>query len=718
MTHPAIFIPVAINLISQIEVQKELCRKVKLISQAILNMMLKADLEMFQDFWIRRFQNQLISKRKKVISIVTNRPTLMKAVIIRLNTLLSIDLFASVLDDFKEEVQGVNPLSSFRRGIIWELLSNHPKSLSSVLQIASSHLNLFRFIMKVSTTGVVFDILTHLCNPIFKSIVIAFSIILWRLGQLEGLSMRGHRVGSCKAGRSSGRLLASMSNLRVLSIDHIVPFMNCIDDGLIGLLFSNHSRSGGGRINRDCKLSGSRGWMRRIESRACKVLFHKISTLGVGQGWAVGFSPLQQQGPCQLTERSSWRLIRHACEGGLGWTGDSKFKKVCKVVGVSNLRQENVGCGIWTGRILWPSYSPQEGIEAPEMRLQSHNDDKRWGGECVNSVKTFHFLAEAPNRMEKLMFQHPIVIPVQSSFLRRRWIIYEQAMTPEGITACQQCWFCLLECCYHMWFQNNELCVFYEVKNLLYARSELPVVRRTLNYVHKACETTKHHPKTAYSEAHYTWPTFQKHRPKTAHSEAHYAWPTFQKHHQKPPIRKPTTRGQPSKNITKNRLFGSPLRVATTFQKHHQKPPIRKPTTCGQNLPKTSPKTAHSEAHYVWPKRFQNVTQNRQFGSPLRVAKTLPKRRPKPPIRKPTTCGQNASKTSPKTANSEAHYVWPKRFQNVAQNRQFGSPLHVAKTLSKRRPKPPIQKPTMCGQNTSKTSPKTANLEAHKRSIW
>ena len=269
--------------------------------------------------------------------------------------------------------------------------------------------------------------------------------------------------------------------------------------------------------------------------------------------------------------------------------------------------------------------------------------------------------------------------------------------------------------------------------------------------LHVAKTLPKHRPKPAYSEAHYVWPVFQKHRPKPAYSEAHYAWPVFQKHRPKPTVRKPTTCGQNAsktspktclfgsslrvaslpKTSPKTCLFGSPLRVASLpktspktdhseahyvwpkrFQKHRPKLTVQKPTMCGQNTSKTSPKTDHSEAHYVWP-HFQ-------------------KYRPKLTIWKPTTCGQNASKTSPKTCLfgsplhvaslpktlpktdcSEAHYVWPKCFQNVTQNRQFRSPLHVAKTLPKRRPKPPIWKPTMCGQNPFKTSPKTANSEAH-----
>ena len=165
----------------------------------------------------------------------------------------------------------------------------------------------------------------------------------------------------------------------------------------------------------------------------------------------------------------------------------------------------------------------------------------------------------------------------------------------------------------------------------------------------------KHRPKPAYSEAHYVWPVFQKHRPKPAYSEAHYAWPVFQKHHPKP-------------------AYSEAHYAWPVFQKHHPKP-------------------AYSEAHYAWP--------------------VFQKHRPKPTVRKPTMCGQNASKTSPKTANLEAHYVWPKRFQNVAQNRQFGSPLCVAKTLSKRHPKRPIRKLTTCGQAFKKPPPQNANLKAH-----
>ena len=162
------------------------------------------------------------------------------------------------------------------------------------------------------------------------------------------------------------------------------------------------------------------------------------------------------------------------------------------------------------------------------------------------------------------------------------------------------------------------------------------------------------------------------------------------------------------KTSPKTCLFGSPLRVASLpktspktdhleahymwpkrFQKHCPKLTVWKPTTCGQNASKTSPKTDHLEAHYVWP-HFQ-------------------KYRPKLTIWKPTTCGQNASKTSPKTClfrsplcvaslpktspktdRSEAHYVWPKCFQNVTQNRQFGSSLRVARLSKNHHLKMPI----------------------------
>ena len=159
------------------------------------------------------------------------------------------------------------------------------------------------------------------------------------------------------------------------------------------------------------------------------------------------------------------------------------------------------------------------------------------------------------------------------------------------------------------------------------------------------------------------------------------------------PIWKPTTHGQSSKNITQNRPFGSPLHVA-------------------KMLPKHRPKPAYSEAHYMWP--------------------VFQKHCPKLTVQKPTTCGQNASKTSlktclfgsplhvaslpktsPKTDCSEAHYVWLKRFQNVVQNRQFGSPLCVAKTLPKCCPKLPIWKLTMCDQAFKKPPPQNANLKAH-----
>ena len=157
--------------------------------------------------------------------------------------------------------------------------------------------------------------------------------------------------------------------------------------------------------------------------------------------------------------------------------------------------------------------------------------------------------------------------------------------------------------------------------------------------------------------------TLSKHHSKPAYSEAHYMWPVFQKHCPKLTVWKPTTCGQNAfKTSPKTCLFESSLCVASLPKTSPKTCLFRSPLRVA-SLPKTSPKTDHSEAHYMWLKRFQNIAQNRPFGSPLRVA-SLPK-------------------TSPKTDHSEAHYVWPKRFQ-------------------KHHPKPTIRKPTTCGQNASK----------------
>ena len=199
----------------------------------------------------------------------------------------------------------------------------------------------------------------------------------------------------------------------------------------------------------------------------------------------------------------------------------------------------------------------------------------------------------------------------------------------------------------------------------------------------------KHRPKPAYSEAHYVWSVFQKHHLKPAYSEAHYMWPVFQKHRPKLTVQKPTTCGQNAfKTSPKTCLFRSPLHIAS--------------------LPKTLPKTDRSEAHYMWLKCFQNIAQNLPIQKPTMCDQSSKNITQNLPIQKPTMRGQSSktspktclfrsplhvaslSKTSPKTDCLEAHYVWPKRFQNVTQNRKFESSLCVARLSKNHHLKMPI----------------------------
>ena len=145
-------------------------------------------------------------------------------------------------------------------------------------------------------------------------------------------------------------------------------------------------------------------------------------------------------------------------------------------------------------------------------------------------------------------------------------------------------------------------------------------------------------------------------------------WSVFQKHCPKLTVWKPTTCGQNAfKTLLKTCLFRSPL--------------------CMASLSKTLLKTDCLKAHYMWPKCFQNIAQNLPIWKPTTCGQSSKNITQNLPIQKPTMCGQSSknitqnqlfrsplcvAKTLPKTLlktdRSEAHYVWSKHFQNIAQN--------------------------------------------------